>query len=822
MLLPMMLPKDFDWETYLELNEDLKKKKLDKSKAEIHYSKHGLKENRKYKYDYELPNDFNWKIYLEVNKDLNDKITTEENAVKHYLKFGIKEKRRYKVFIPNNFDWETYLVINADVKEYGYHTEEKAKYHYLTYGFFENRTFAWCMDILENYIKDDDNLFEKITGNNESFHLSNNNSKIDLLIETNNVKDFSEDNNLSELEYKKIQSINEEICYYTKNKLTDIYTDSFILIIDFPNMGGGAQQFISSILSNYKKNQTFIILRNVKNKLEISINDDYIFDKNMDEMEIIDYIEFHKDKISKIFINHISKHNESLLNKIFELGKETTTITHDYNLICTSPQPFYHEINKCLRPKEINYIRKCDTIIMQNKVNYHIFEPFLNEKNKVVISSLPDCRKSLNKIVTTNTKIVIGVIGFISNKKGSLLIRNIIQKFEKEKDEVEIINFGCLNLSYDKSFKYKDLEEFNELLIQYQPNLLIETSLWPETYSYTLSLGMLTQLPILSVKRNFDGVVKERLSKYDKAHFFNNFIEVKNLIYKVKQDYFYTVEPVFYYNSFWDNYFIDSTSQNSISKIEETKIEETKIEETKTEEVIFKNIENKNVVFITSKIHVSKNKFSYIDNRSIYTSEERLIQTIETIESIRKYIPDSYIILFDNSIFNPLEKSILKKLTDSFINIVDNEELNYYTDICEIKAFADISQQNAFLDLFLSDKNTDSLSSIQHFFKISGRYLVNSDFDFNKYDNDKNIFKRNNTIPKKEYFYTCFYKLDKNMLMKYHDKLKMLLKINLNEWKGNLDCEVLLPNLIKESITEEKGLLGITQRVAVWNDTSKI
>ena len=810
MLLPIMLPKDFNWETYLELNEDLKKKNLDKTKAEIHYSKHGLKENRKYKY--ELPNDFNWTIYLEVNKNLKEKITTEENAVKHYLKFGAKEKRKYKVSIPNNFDWETYLIINPDIKEHGYYTEETTKYHYLTYGFFENRSYSWSMDILENYINDEENLFEKITGNNDSLPSLDKN---DFLVNKNNVKDFSEDNHYSQLEYKNIRNINEEICYYTKNKLSNFYTDSFILIIDFPNMGGGAQQFLSSILSNYKKNQTFIILRNFKNKVQISINDDYIMDKNMDEIEIIEYIDYHKNKISKIFINHISNHNESLLNKIFELGKETTTITHDYYSICNFPQPLYHEINRCLRPKEQNYLSKCNNIIMQNKCNYFIFEPFLNDKNNVIITGLPDCRKSLNKITTNNKKIVIGLIGFISIKKGSFLIRHIIKKFEKEEKQVEIINFGCLNLSYKKSFKYKDLEEFNELLIKFKPNLLIETSLWPETYSYTLSLGMLTQLPILSVKKNFDGVVHERLSKYDKSHFFENFLELKSLVYKVKQDYFYTVQPVFYYNSFWDNYFINSTlNQNSNS----------------SKEIEFKNINNKNVVFITSKIHVSKNKFSYISNRSIYTGEERLIQTIETIESIRKYIPDSYIILFDNSVFNPLEKSIFIKLTDSFINIIDNQELNFYTDICEIKALADISQQVSFLELFLNSKDEIKKEayflSIRQFFKISGRYLVNSDFDFNKYDNDKNIFKRNNTIRKKEYFYTCFYKLNKNVLMDYHNKLKFLLKTNLDEWNENgkvdLDCEVILPKLLKESITEEKGFLGLTQRVAVWKDTSKI
>ena len=812
MLLPMMLPKDFNWETYLELNEDLKKKNLDRIKTEIHYLKHGLKENRKY--IYELPEDFNWLIYLEVNKDLKE-IKTEEKATKHYLKFGIKEKRKYKVSIPNNFDWETYLIINPDVKDHGYNTEETAKNHYLTFGFFENRTYSWSIDILQNFIKDEDDLFEKITGNSESFHIL---EKIDFLCSNNNnIKDFSEDNQFSELEYKNIRNINvrEEICSYKNYELTDIFDDFFILIIDFPNMGGGAQQFISSIISNYKKNQTFIILRNYKDKVEISINDDYILDKKMDEQEIINYLEYNKDKISKIFINHISKHNESLINKIFELDKECTTITHDYNLICNIPQPNFHEINKCLRPQEQIFISKCDNVIIQNKCNYFIFEPFLNkDKNNIIISSLPDCRKSLNKITTNNKKIVIGIIGFISIKKGSFLIKHIIQKFEKEEKEVEIINFGCLNLSYKKSFKYKDLDEFNELLVKFQPNLLIETSLWPETYSYTLSLAMLTQLPILSIKKNFDGVVQERLSRYEKAHFFTNFLEFKSLVYKVKQDYFYTVEPVFYYNSFWNNYFINSPLNQNFNT---------------SKEIVFKNIENKNVVFINSKIHVTKNKFSYVNHRSIYTSEERLLQTIETIESIRKYIPDSYIILFDNSILNPLEQSIFYKLTDTFINIVDNEELNFYTNICEIKALADISQQVGFLDLFINsndESKNDNFLSIRNFFKISGRYLINSDFDFKKYDNDKNIFKRNKSIIKKDYFYTCFYKLNKNILMEYHDKLKLLLKTNLDELdengKSDLDFEVLLPKLLKAQITEEEGLLGITQRVAVWKDISKI
>ena len=65
----------------------------------------------------------------------------------------------------------------------------------------------------------------------------------------------------------------------------------------------------------------------------------------------------------------------------------------------------------------------------------------------------------------------------------------------------------------------------------------------------------------------------------------------------------------------------------------------------------FIDVENKNIVFITSKIYTSNEPFSYTNIRSVYTPEERFIQTLETIVSIRKNIPNPYIILFDNSIF---------------------------------------------------------------------------------------------------------------------------------------------------------------------------
>ena len=231
------------------------------------------------------------------------------------------------------------------------------------------------------------------------------------------------------------------------------------------------------------------------------------------------------------------------------------------------------------------------------------------------------------------------------------------------------------------------------------------------------------------------------------------------------------------------------------------------------------NLDNKNIVFITSKIYVSNVKFSYVNNRSIYTPEERYNQTIETIISIRKNIPNSYIILFDNSIFEDKNYfNCLNNNVDKFINITNDETLNFYTDIYEYKAFSDIYQQLSFYNLFF--KFVD-LKSVKNIFKISGRYVINSYFDFNDYDNHDIIFKKNKDVKDRDYYYTCFYKLTPNIIHDYFDKLKFLLD-NKSLYENDIsDLEVILPKLFIDKVKLIQNL-GITQRIAVINTIENI
>lgn len=270
------------------------------------------------------------------------------------------------------------------------------------------------------------------------------------------------------------------------------------------------------------------------------------------------------------------------------------------------------------------------------------------------------------------------------------------------------------------------------------------------------------------------------------------------LVKQHKQDYFYQIEPFIYFNEWWDNYFITKNNFNIV-------------------EITDKYI-NKNIVLVTSKLVVSNNVYSYTNNRSIYTKQQRFLQTINTIASIRKYIPDSYIVLIDNSTLNKIEYDTIKYKTDYFINITDNNMLNYYTNDHKLKLFGELLQQLCFYDNFFKkiDRNL-----IKNFFKISGRYFINDNFNFKNYDNDLNIFKKNESVTDRDYYYTSFYKLTPSILAEYFEQLNIILsEENLYNENTVSDFEVVIPSKIKNKTIITN--LGVTQIFSVWNTIDNI
>jgi hypothetical protein len=85
--------------------------------------------------------DFNWNEYLNLNDDLKTIINNKIDAFQHYIKFGINEGRIYKIEVPENFNWQEYLELNPDLIEAKINTKEEAEKHYCVYGKKEKRKY---------------------------------------------------------------------------------------------------------------------------------------------------------------------------------------------------------------------------------------------------------------------------------------------------------------------------------------------------------------------------------------------------------------------------------------------------------------------------------------------------------------------------------------------------------------------------------------------------------------------------------------------------------------------------------------------------------
>ena len=415
-----------------------------------------------------------------------------------------------------SFDWGFYVNKYPDLRKAGINTYQKAIAHWNLYGKKEGRI---CNP--DNVIKTENNIINN-----------------DITLDDNYLVRTRQFNTPAKIQCPQIDNL-------------DDYTN-FILIIDFSNGGGGTTHFINCIVSKFKTTTTFLIARNFNGLIYFYINDTLCLKNHFNLPDSIKFLDIINHKIIKIFVNHIIGHNVMFLNKLFELGKHITAITHDYSLIVKKSQPYYSDITKGERAT-ID-IKKYDMIITQNIVNKNIFSNYINS-DKIVICKLPDYYKTGRLIKTNNSHIVVAFIGSLIIIKGSEIV-NKIYEFYKHNKFIKFIIFGLMDIKTDiPTIKYNNIEEFNDLLLKYKPNLLIETSISPETYSYTLTLSMLTNLPILYFKKSFPSVIENRLSTYKKAYPFMDITNMDVLLLNISQNYFYTIDTTIKFEPFWDNYF---------------------------------------------------------------------------------------------------------------------------------------------------------------------------------------------------------------------------------------------------------------------------
>lgn len=212
-----------------------------------------------------------------------------------------------------------------------------------------------------------------------------------------------------------------------------------------------------------------------------------------------------------------------------------------------------------------------------------------------------------------------------------------------------------------------------------------------------------------------------------------------------------------------------------------------------------------NLVLITSVICTPNTPLLYTNDRSVYTHEERFEQTKRTIESVKQKIPNLKILIVECSNLSFDQEEYLKKNTDYFLNLYNNEKIRKNTSSVS-KSLGEGTMTLCALQ-YLLDNNI----GFNNLIKISGRYWLSDKFDYNKFNNNNVVIKYidNN----KDNVFTALYQLPRESIINF----KIFLENKFTEMIKCIGYEVLFAIFIKSEgkITVNLNPIGLEGYVSV-------
>lgn len=140
---------------------------------------------------------------------------------------------------------------------------------------------------------------------------------------------------------------------------------------------------------------------------------------------------------------------------------------------------------------------------------------------------------------------------------------------------------------------------------------------------------------------------------------------------------------------------------------------------------------DKNLVVITSALKPPS---------SAFTDHQRYAQTIMTIDSVRKNVPNCFIVLADVSIRDAsLELKEFSKKCDIVIDFSTDQDIKMLSE----RGMQSPAENVLLFKAFGFIKTLQIINSVKRIFKLSGRSLIEDDFDITAYDNlfGKFVFK---------------------------------------------------------------------------------
>jgi len=484
----------------------------------------------------------------------------------------------------------------------------------------------------------------------------------------------------------------------------------------------------------YISNGTYVY--EMKNMIMISFdwNNSYL-NKLLTYIQPDLIIDHYSIYIKEYIYNNIDK------NKIIYFIHSAICYNNDIDFLCMNKCiHLYNEINKHLSWNTIlnNYYLTLGTELHVNKIEKY------NENNKIKIS-----------IIGRVAEEKLGIVFF---KKLCDLSFQIYESIEiniyGEKDKIFNNMYSDEfdeNLQKSKIIYHEFMHPLNMKTVYMNTNILLIPSSY-ETGSFTCIEAFSYGIPVIA--RNVYGLkylIKNNITGYlcdSDNEIFEKIIHIQN-------------DTILNNNDIIKD---ASLKYNIINKIQDL------------ESIIEENITNKNIVIITSVINCIDKPLSYYPKRSIFNINDRYKQTLKSIDSIKKNIKNVDILFCecsDLTDYNMMEEDIKNKV-DYYYNFYNNENIRNNVE----SEFKGLGEASILLEAL--NKITNNYENI---FKLSGRYYLNSDFNYEIFNNTYNIFTTwdNSDIS----YCTIFYKIH----IEYIEYYQNILKNMFNDLKNDISIE---------------------------------
>ena len=141
---------------------------------------------------------------------------------------------------------------------------------------------------------------------------------------------------------------------------------------------------------------------------------------------------------------------------------------------------------------------------------------------------------------------------------------------------------------------------------------------------------------------------------------------------------------------------------------------------------------NKHAFLITSAVNT---KFG------VFSSDQRLQQTLATVSSIRRAVPEAKIILVEMAAIalSEAQRVALAPAVDQIIDFTaDHSVQQLYTSTDNWDVVKNVNEVMCFARALENLLGAGTLTKFQRIFKLSGRYQLNDDFKISLYDHPAN------------------------------------------------------------------------------------